>query len=216
VIPFIYRLRNEVRIENRGDVCLVISETPLNVIRVRARVAQILRLCDGRRTLGDVAAQSGVPEEEQVFRICEYFNKRGVLEILATQNDGYFPTVTVIIPARDRRDELVECLESVFSRTIRRSEWTSSSSTMDPRTVPAGRRPCSPAGFLRTRRAAASLIAETSVPGKLKGRSLPFSTATVSPGVTGLKELVTYFRWERVGRWRTCGWLLRGIGSGPV
>ena len=76
---------------------------------------KILRLCDGVRTLQQIA--SGTPTtEEQAFRICEYFNKKAVLEKEPSNGGGYFPSVTVIIPTKDRRDELLECIDSIFSQ----------------------------------------------------------------------------------------------------
>ncbi len=116
MIPILFRLRKEIRFEDRDGFSLVISEAPLNVIRASKRAVRLLRLCDGERTLSQIALESGPADEEQVLRICDYFNKKAVLETAFLENRGYFPSVTVIIPSIDRGLYLVECLSSVFAQ----------------------------------------------------------------------------------------------------
>ena len=115
MIPIIYKLRDCIRFEERGDSFLVISEVPLNAVQASKRAVRILQLCDGRRTLPEIAHAVGIEEEDQAFRICDYFNKKAVLETSIAENRGYFPSMTIIIPTRDRCKDLVECLESLYA-----------------------------------------------------------------------------------------------------
>jgi mycofactocin system glycosyltransferase len=115
MIPILYKLRDSVRFEEGAGFSLVISEAPLNVVRASKRAARILKLCDGKRILLQIALETGVAEG-QVFRICDYFNKKAVLETAVPENQGYYPSITVIIPSRDRGESLVECLRSVFAQ----------------------------------------------------------------------------------------------------
>jgi mycofactocin system glycosyltransferase len=115
MIPILYNLRSNIRFEEGDAFSLVVSEVPLNVVRASRRAARILGLCDGKRTLRQIAGETGVAEE-RVFRICDYFNKKAVLDTLVLENRGYFPFITVIIPTRDRGKSLVECLGSVFAQ----------------------------------------------------------------------------------------------------
>jgi mycofactocin system glycosyltransferase len=114
MIPFVYSLRKDVRFERMEDSFLVASEIPFNVLRVSTKAGEVLRLCDGKRTLDKIALESGVADEGEAYRICDVFNKRGILEIDTIPLNGYHPFVTVIIPTRDRGKDIRECLESVF------------------------------------------------------------------------------------------------------
>ena len=44
MIPFLYRLRKGVRFENQSGSFIVISETPLDVVRVASRTIAMLEL----------------------------------------------------------------------------------------------------------------------------------------------------------------------------
>ena len=116
MIPILFKLRETIRIEERDAVSLIISETPLNVILASRRAARILRLCDGERTIGQIAREAGIADEEPVYQTCDYFNKKAVLDTVILKNPGYYPTVTVIIPTRDRDSGIAECLASVFAQ----------------------------------------------------------------------------------------------------
>jgi mycofactocin system glycosyltransferase len=116
MIPIIYKLRENVRFEDRGDFSLVVSEAPLNAVRASKRAVQILQLCDGERTLLQIAHDAGIAQEEIVFKICDYFNKKAILETSVAENQGQFHSISIIIPTRDRAKDLVECLESLYSQ----------------------------------------------------------------------------------------------------
>lgn len=113
MIPFAYTLRKDIRIERMEGSSLVVSETPFAVLRVSARADRVLRLCDGKRALGEIARETGAAGEGEVYRLCDVLNKRGILEVGTVPSNGFTPSVTVVIPTRDRAGELRECLESV-------------------------------------------------------------------------------------------------------
>ena len=116
MIPFVYRLKEGVRIQERGGSYLVISEVPLNVVRINQAAAKILRLSDGSRTLEEIGeALSGLSAED-AFPIAEYFLERGFLERAIRLDEDFRPFVSVIIPTRDRQRDLAECLTSIFAQ----------------------------------------------------------------------------------------------------
>jgi len=137
--------------------------------------------------------------EERVFGICDYFNKKSVLETAITGNQGYFPFITAIIPTWNRGESLVECLTRCFPRTTLQTTSRSSSSMTDRGMRRRNLRVPSPACFLATRRAAANLTAATSARGTRKAKFWRFWTTTVSRGGSWLKDLVPYLQWEKVG-----------------
>lgn len=116
MIPIIYKLRDCIRFEHKHDSVLIVSETPLNVVRISKRAAAILQLCNGERTLRQISDEIGIHQEDQVFGICDYFNKKAFLETALQKTKGYCPSVTVVVPTRDRKESLEECLKSVFSQ----------------------------------------------------------------------------------------------------
>jgi mycofactocin glycosyltransferase len=199
MIPIIYKLRESIRFEDRGDSSLVVSEVPLNVVQASKRAARILQLCDGKRTLQEIARDAGVTQEEQVFKICDYFNKKSVLEASVPENRGYFPSLSIIVPTRDRGKSLVECLESLYAQDYPSEQIEIIA--IDDGSVDETQKLMS--GF------ACKLLKNPSSRGQsycrnlgaqhAKGEILAFLDDDCVAGRTWLKDLVLYFRWEEVG-----------------
>ena len=199
MIPLIYRLRKEVRFERRDGSFLVISDTPLNVVRVSERGAAILQSCDGRKSVALIAAEAATLTEEQVFEIFDYFNRKGVLEPAQAKNEGYYPSVTVIIPAKDRAEELRGCLESVFAQ-----EYPSGmievivvdDGSRDQTSSVAGSFPCKVFSLEKSR---GQSFCRNLAAGEGKGEIFAFLDSDCIAAKTWLKDLVPLFQWPRVG-----------------
>lgn len=199
MIPIIYKLRDDVRFEHKRDSALIISEAPLNVVRVSPRAAGILQLCNGERTLRQISDEIGIQQEDKVFRICDYFNRKAFLETAPLKTRNYFPSVTVVIPSKDRREALRECLQSVFSQDYPSSkieiivfddgsrDGTSNLAELHACRVFANQesRGQSYCRNLATREA--------------KGEILAFLDSDCVAGRTWLKDLVQFFQWEKIG-----------------
>jgi len=199
MIPILYKLREGIRFEDQDAFSLVISEVPLSVIKAGKRAVRILLLCDGGRTVPQIAAEMGIAEWAQVFKICEYFNKKSVLETCVARNPGYFPPVSVIIPTRDRAKELAGCLESVYAQDYpsdRVEVIVVDDGSLDETQKLAGTFPCillkNPSSrgqsFCRNlgARAASSDI-------------LAFLDDDCVAGQGWLRDLVVYLQWEDLG-----------------
>jgi mycofactocin glycosyltransferase len=199
MIPIIYRLRENIRFEAIGDSFLVISEVPLNVVQASKRAVRILQLCDGARTLLRIANEAGITDENQVFKICDYFNRKSVLETQVAKNDGYFPSITVIIPTRDRGASVVECLESLYSQDYppdRIEVIVIDDGSRDETSKLVSAFSC-------------KLITNPSSHGQSYCRNLgareaqneivAFLDDDCVPGRTWLKDLVPYLQWEEIG-----------------
>ena len=199
MIPFVYRLRREVRFEQRGHAFFVISEIPLNVVRVSETTVRILRLCDGVRTPEEIAWEIPAMNEGQVYKICDYFNKKAVLEAGFADHSDASASVTVVIPVKDREGELAECLGSVFSQDYPENRIEviviDDGSTDRTRDV-AARFPCKllPIGRSRGQSYSRNLGAR-----EAHGEILAFLDSDCVASVTWLKALVPYFQWDRVG-----------------
>jgi mycofactocin system glycosyltransferase len=198
VIPLIYTLRKQIRFERQGESWIVASETPLNVLRVSDRAADVLRLCNGTRTLKEIAETTNMIEE-QVFRLCDYFNKRAILEIGPAAVGDYFPFVSIIIPTKDRREEVVECLGSVFAQDYPKDKMEvividdgSSDGTGNlVRTFPCR--------LISNNKSRGQSYSRNLGAKEAQGEILAFLDSDCVPEKTWLQELVTYFQWERIG-----------------
>lgn len=200
MMPFYYRLRNGVRFEKDHDnSCLVVSETPLSVIRAHEQVIQVLKLCDGKGTPKQIAMETRLNDEQRIFNICDYFARKGVLEIEPAHSADYYPSVTVIIPTKDRKHELVECLESVFSQDYPRSRTEvividdgSEDGTSD---IVAG----FPAKLLSHRKSRGQSHCRNLGASEANGEILAFLDSDCVADKAWLKELTLYFQWEGIG-----------------
>jgi mycofactocin glycosyltransferase len=199
MIPIIYKLRESIRFEARDAYSLVISEVPLNVIQASKRAVRVLQLCDGVRTLRQIADETGFTEEKHVFIICDYFNKKAVLETHVAENSSCFPSITAIIPTRDRALALIECLESIVSQDY-------PSDRIEIIVVDDGSRDETQklvSAFL------CKLITNPSSRGQsycrnlgaqqANGEILAFLDDDCVAGRTWLRDLAQYFQWEEIG-----------------
>jgi mycofactocin system glycosyltransferase len=199
MIPFAYRLREEVHIEREEGSSVVVMETPLSIIRVSHRATRILQLCDGHRTPAEIALQIDHTEETEVYRICDFLNKRGVLEVGPVRGEGPTRFVTVIIPTKDRRNELAECLESVFSQEypgdLVEVVVVDDGST-DGTDKLLNDLPCKVLSNSRTRGQSHCRNKGAEV---AQGEILAFLDSDCVASPTWLKELVPSFQWNEVG-----------------
>jgi mycofactocin system glycosyltransferase len=159
---------------------------------------EILQLCDGVKTLQQIAV--GTPTtEEQAFRVCEYFNRKAVLEKEPSHGGGYFPSVTVIIPTKDRRDELLECIESIFSQDYPKHKVeliVIDDGSHDGTRDLVSMFPCKLLSHVKSRGQSycRNMGAE-----EAQGEILAFLDSDCVAESSWLKELVTYFQWEKIG-----------------
>lgn len=200
VIPFIYRLRKRVRFEGHRDSCIVISETPLNVVRVNHHTVRILELCDGDRTPGEIAEATGLTEE-QVFKICNYFNRKAVLHIepAKTKNRDYSPRVSIIVPVKDRAEELAGCLQSIVGQNYPRDRMeliVIDDGSKDETAKVARAFPCR---LLRNNRTQGQSYCRNRAAAEARGEILAFIDSDCVASDTWIREIVPYFQWEAVG-----------------
>jgi mycofactocin system glycosyltransferase len=111
VIPLAYRLHDSVRIKPAADGrWRVVSEAPLTLLTVNPAAARLLERTRLDASVAELAALSG-SDEEQVFALCERLRRRGILRVApAPLEAAVVPSVTVIVPTRDRAADLDDCL----------------------------------------------------------------------------------------------------------
>jgi mycofactocin glycosyltransferase len=199
MIPIIYKLRESIRFEDCGDFALVVSEAPLNVVRASKRAVRVLKLCDGKRTLHQIARDAGIAQEELVFSICDYFNKKAVLETCVAENPGFFPSISIIIPTRDRGRSVVECLESLYAQEYPPNLIdiiVVDDGSRDETQKLVSRFSCK---LLTNQQSRGQSYCRNAGAREAKGEILAFLDDDCVAGRTWLRDLAGYFQWEKIG-----------------
>ncbi len=101
-----YRLAQHVELLERDGNCFLVSKTPLRALRLNRSLAELV----GRGLDGSLIRAS-----ESEAGIMEQLVKKGFMERLQSspQLSARLPHVSVVIPVKDRADELKRCLASL-------------------------------------------------------------------------------------------------------
>jgi mycofactocin system glycosyltransferase len=197
VIPLSYRLRGRVRLAAVAGAPHAVCDLPLAVLRLDRRSARLLEMTAAGVAVDELAAGL-CTDPERVVRLCEYFRSRGLLDVELDRADGPAPSVTVIVPVKDRADDLDVCLASLarldYPRELLEVIVVDDGSSDESAAV-AGRRSCTVLVNGRTR---GQSYARNLAASQASGELLAFtdSDCVVDPG--WLRELVVPFVWPRV------------------
>jgi mycofactocin system glycosyltransferase len=202
VIPLEYRLRDSVRLKPTADgTCRVVSELPLSVVTVNASAAWLLERTRHGDSIADIAAGLRT-SEERIFSLCEYFRSRGILEVGRTAADPDFtPSVTVIVPTRDRAADLDDCLRSLAHLDYpsdRLEVIVVDDGSADPAAV-AGAVARHGGRLLANERNRGPSYSRNRAAREAVGEILAFVDSDCVAGPGWLRELTPYFSWDRVG-----------------
>jgi len=202
VIPLRYRLRDSVRLERRaGGTWLVVSESPLSVVTVNPSAAGLLEMTREGAAVADLAARLQA-DEERVVALCEYLRGRGILEVgPAAADPGLAPTVTVIVPTRDRAADLDDCLRALARLDYPRDrlavivvdDGSTGPDAVAEVVARAGAR------LLVNERNQGPAYSRNRAAREATGELLAFIDSDCVAGAGWLRELTPYFDWERVG-----------------
>jgi mycofactocin glycosyltransferase len=201
VIPLEYRLREGVRVEEGpGGAWRVVSELPLAVLSINHAAARLLELTRPGIPVADLAAALGLPEEK-ILLLCERLRRREVLEVtpVAAARD-FEPSVTIIIPTRDRAGDLADCLDALGPLDYPRERLdviVVDDASLEPGAV----------AEVAARYGARLLVNEQNhgpaysrnrAAREARGELLAFVDSDCVAGESWLRELVGYFAWPRV------------------
>lgn len=101
----IYRLAQHVELKEQSGEWFLMARTPLSVLRLNRSLAELVM----RGEDGPLAAAT--PGEAAVL---EQLAAKGFVErVRGAEQQPHLPTVSVIIPVKDRADELARCLASI-------------------------------------------------------------------------------------------------------
>jgi len=108
------RLNPEVRLIPRGEEGFVLSPTPLKIWKVKRKALDLLSLCDGERTLGEILAKLGSIKEKAALSFLERLAQEGVVELERHGAAAPLPLVSVVVPVRNRAQQIVDCIQSLL------------------------------------------------------------------------------------------------------
>ena len=202
MIPLEYRLCDSVRLEPvAAGVWRVVCESPLTVLTVNAPAARLLERTRHGASVADLAAGSHTAEE-RIFSLFERFRSRGILEVGRTAFDPDFvPSVTVVVPTRDRADDLEECLGALAHLDYPRDRLeviVVDDGSVDPAAVAevVGRYE---GRLLRNENNRGPAYSRNRAAREATGEILAFVDSDCVAGSGWLRELTPYFSWDRVG-----------------
>ncbi|MHB1343935.1 MAG: mycofactocin biosynthesis glycosyltransferase MftF [Thermoleophilia bacterium] len=214
MIPLSYRLREGVRVETSGAGWTAVCELPLAVIRVNAAAAKLLELTRGGRRVADLAAALST-DEERILRVCEYYRARGMLDVdlaVAAEAGGppaggpsaggppgaggaAAPSISVIVPTKDRAAELEDCLVALFAVDYPRERLevvVVDDGSRDDTAEVARRHPCT---YLANDRNRGQSYSRNVGARAASGEILAFIDSDCVASPEWLRELVPFFSW---------------------
>ncbi len=201
-IPLSYRLRAGVRVEEDAGGWRAVCELPLAVMRVNLAAARLLELTREGCAVQDLAAALSV-DQERILLLCERFRSRGLLEVdlmpagIAGASAAP-PSVTVIVPTKDRADELDDCLTALFALDYpgeRLEVIVVDDGSTDGTAGVAHRHPCVYLANDRNRGQSYSRNAGARI---ASGEILAFIDSDCVPSVEWLSDLVPFFSWSKI------------------
>lgn len=202
MIPLQYRLRRTVRLEpGPQGAWRVISAAPLYVVDVNAAAARLLQRTRNWASVADLATAFRV-SEERVFGLCERFRTRGILEVRKVGADHVaVPSVSVVVPTRDRADLLDGCLRALGELDYppeRLEVIVVDDGSSDPAAVAAVASAHGARLLINERNRGPSYSRNRGVRAAT-GEVIAFIDSDCVPGPCWLRDLVPYLAWERVG-----------------
>ena len=101
-----YRLRKDIRLLSNDQGSFLVREHPLALLRVNGSLAALVS-----RLQGDPDTTCSAGEKQTLQQLAARGFAESVLSTATTGAD--LPTVSIVIPVKDREDELRRCLESI-------------------------------------------------------------------------------------------------------
>ncbi len=174
------------------------SEAPLRVLGLNQRLFGILKDLQNGREFTDLAHSAGLAEG-RLMGILLGLTARGYLVLDKLPDPVEFPTVSIIIPAKNSLPDLSECLASVV-----RLDYPSEKLELivvDDGSIPPASEAISnfPVKVLRNERSLGPAAARNLGAAQAGGRYLAFLDADCVASPEWLRELVPFFAVEKLG-----------------
>src|SRR5258708_29792305 len=107
-----YRLTRGIHVTLRETDGLAICDYPLRAMRLSTHAARLLQQCREERTCEQLASSLHLPIK-RVEALCEQLRWKGLLEAGPIQAPATWPSVSIIIPTRNRAQHLQRSLPAL-------------------------------------------------------------------------------------------------------
>jgi mycofactocin system glycosyltransferase len=198
VIPLVYTLRKEVSFIKRRDSWIVFCQAPLNILRVGSNAYAMLQRCDGSKSVHEIAQETGLAEEA-ALKLCDYFSRKAILKTAPVANRGFFPFVSVIIPAWNRATDIVACLQSVFAQDYPKEKMEVIVVDDNSKENIGDLVRSFPCRLITNSLNRGAAFARNRGAGEAGGEILAFLDNDCEADQAWLRDLVVYFQWDRLG-----------------
>lgn len=109
-----YEMNGNLKVQPTKQGPVLLSERPLMAARLNPRAAELLTLLEGGRPATELSEEAGMPVAD-VMAFLEGLAGRRIVTRTARTQPVRWPSVTVIVPARDRPLETRACVESLLT-----------------------------------------------------------------------------------------------------
>ena len=110
---FVFSLEKNTYLREISDNYYLLAEVPLRIIRLNKSLFTILDRISKGHPVSEIVAKSRNIKEDELLRNLLSLTAKGYLKLEKTAVLKEYPPVTVVIPVKDVRKDIRECLESL-------------------------------------------------------------------------------------------------------
>lgn len=108
----IYELADGVALHQNEDGFFLLRNVPLSLIRVNAAAFELLKRCDGQTRLSEARAGA---DSDYARNLLDQLVRLGYVRARRQAHATPTPTVSVVVPVRNRPRQIKECVDSLLS-----------------------------------------------------------------------------------------------------
>ena len=109
-----YEIKPNLKVQSTKEGWVLFSERPLIAARLNPRAAELLSLLEEERSATELSEEADMPLTD-VMTFLDALTKRRTVTRTARTTPVRWPSVTVVVPARDRPSETRACVESLLA-----------------------------------------------------------------------------------------------------
>ncbi|ATW24922.1 mycofactocin biosynthesis glycosyltransferase MftF [Candidatus Formimonas warabiya] len=117
MFPFVFKLARGITLMEKDDRYFITSQTPIRYLRLNQQLYEIIKMISAGASLDGITGPKTWPEQKKIVEVIFTLVAKGFLELSSQdgdqEQDPGLPAVTVIIPVRNRPEDIRDCLSSL-------------------------------------------------------------------------------------------------------